>query len=108
MKLNCDTFIVDGVTYEYTYTDGNIHIDDSCKVSKRYMESALAAIEVAHPGLSVWKRSTKSLKCEWATHNLLYALSLWQDRTKDVDLNYPNKWEWLYNITGAIALLFIK
>ena len=108
MKLNCDTIIVDGVTYEYTYTDDNIHIDDSCKISKRYMESALSAIEAAHPVLSVWRRSPKSLKREWATHNLLYRLGLWKSRTRDVDLNYPNKWEWLYNITGAIALLFIK
>lgn len=108
MKLNCDTIIVDGVAYEYTYTDGNIHIDDSCKIGKRYMESALSAIEVAHPKLDVWKRSMKSLKREWATHNLLYALGLWRSRTKDVDLNYPNKYEWLYNIVGAIALVFIK
>lgn len=108
MKLNCDTIIVDGVAYEYDYTDNNIHIDNSCEIRKRDMEGALLSIEIAHPTLSVWKRPMKSLKREWATHNFCYMLGLWRSRTKDVDLNQPNRWEWLYNITGAIALLFIK
>lgn len=108
MKLNCDTIIVDGVLHKYTYTENNVHIEDSCTVSKKDMEGALLAIQIAHPGLEVWLRPMKSLKREWATHNLCYMLGLWRSRTKDVDLNQPNRWEWLYNITGAIALLIVK
>lgn len=108
MKLNCDTIIVDGVLHEYTYTENNVHIEDSCTVGKKDMEGALLAIQIAHPELAVWQRSIKSLKREWATHNLCYMLGLWRSRTKDVDLNQPNRWEWLYNITGAVALLIVK
>ena len=106
--MNCDTIIIDGVLYNYQFTQDNLHIEDSCKISKRHFEQALFGIETKHPALDVWKRTKKSLKREWATHNLLHALCLWMSRTKDVDLNYPQRYEWLYTITGTIALLFIK
>lgn len=37
-------------------------------------------------------RSNKSLIREWITHNNLYKLNLYRDRTASVDLNYPQKW----------------
>lgn len=88
----------------------NIHIVDSYKVSKHRFESVLAtyteeqAVEVkAH-------RSLFSLKMEWATHNFLYNLGAKRERTKDVDLNYPQKlWEKVaYPILGIFAWLFVK
>lgn len=110
MKLNCDTIIVDGVLHEYTYTENNVHIEDSCTVAKKDMEGALLAIHIAHPELAVWQRSIKSLKREWLSHNFLYALGLFRRRTKDIDLNYPLSWivECAYFLLGTIASLFIK
>lgn len=104
----CDSIIIDGVLYNYSITPNNIQIEDSCKIRKKYFATTLERIEELHLDTEVWKRSKKSLKREWATHNLLYSFDIHRDRTKDVDLNYPCKWEWLYNIVGAIALIIIK
>ena len=95
---------------KYTITKNNLHIVDSYKVSKTKFEGELAKIKGLHPNSDVWKRSTKSLCKEWATHNLCYAMHLFRSHTKDVDLNYPQKWyEKLgYGIVGAVALLFIS
>lgn len=106
--MDCDSIIIDGVLYNYQYYPNNVHIENSCNVKKKYFESTLTWIQEKHPDLGVWKRSIKSLKREWATHNFLYSIGLWKNRTKDVDLNYPNKWSWLYNIVGSIVILFIK
>lgn len=110
MKLNCDSIIIDGVLYEYTYEKNNIHIDMSCTISKKYFDSALVGIEEAHPELNVWKRSMKSLKRELATHNLLYSWGIAKSRTRDCDLNYPLKWyvSVAYWVIGSLALLIIK
>ena len=86
----------------------NIHIEDSYKVSKNSFNTILATF-VDSDSLSVKAhRSPFSLRSEWAVHNFLYSLGLWRGKTKDVDLNYPNKWEWLYCIIGALVWLFIK
>lgn len=92
----------------YTITDNNLHIEDSCKEYKAVMDTILDMIRQEHPDSNVWKRSMFSLKCEWIVHNFLYSLGLWRSHTKDVDLNYPNKWEWLYKIIGVLVWLFIK
>lgn len=39
----------------------------------------------------VLERSNFSLLLEWASHNLLYDLHIARERTKDVDLEYPQK-----------------
>ena len=93
---------------DYTVSDNNIHIVDSYMISKREFEPRLLVIKSLYPSCNVWQRKMSSLKREWATHNLLYALHIYRSRTKDVDLNYPCKYEWLYNIVGAIAWIFIK
>lgn len=87
----------------------NIHIEDSYNYPKSEMIPELEAIKVYHPECEVFKRSMFSLKCEWITHNALYALGLWKDRTKDVDLDYPcDKPEWVYMVLGILVWPFIK
>lgn len=93
---------------KYTITKNNLHIVDSCQVSKKNFGRTLTSIKNFHPKSDVWKRSDKSLKREWAVHNFSYSLGLFRSRTKDVDLNYPNRWAWLYNIVGALVWIFIK
>lgn len=93
----------------YTITKDNLHIEDSYKVRKKEMGVILEHIKMTAttPSL-VWNRTMFSLRMEWAVHNALYALGLFRSRTKDVDLNFPNKWEWLYKIVGCLVWLFIK
>ena len=93
---------------DYTVSDNNIHIADSYKTVKREFERTLLVIKGLYPSCNVWQRTMPSLCREWATHNLLYALHLFRSRTEDVDINQPCKYEWLYNIVGAIAWIFIK
>lgn len=47
---------------------------------------------------------------EWATHNFCYKINFERNRTKDVDLNYPQekKVNILYNIVGVLVWLFVK
>ena len=108
--MNCDSIIIDGVLYNYQYSQNNIHIENSCNIKKKYFKQLLSGILEKHKELDVWYRSTVSLKNELATHNFLYSVGLWRKRTKDVDLNYPLKWyvKIAYNIIGTIALIFVK
>ena len=105
-----DSIILNGVKHTFTIDSSNLHIEDSCVVPKGWFNYALTTIQNVYPTSDVWKRSEGSLRREWATHNMLYALGMWKDRTKDVDLNYPQKWymKVAYNIVGMVALLFIK
>ena len=108
--MESDIFILNGKVYEYGYTRNNLHIDDSHEIGKRQFRSALCAIEERHPELYVWRRSEGSLRREWATHNLCYQMGYKRERTKDVDLNYPQKWyvTLAYAVVGTLALLIIK
>ena len=93
----------------YTITDNNLHLVDSYKVSKDKYDRELGRIKAFHPNSSVWNRSFRSMELEWATHNALYYLHLFRSRTKDTDLNYPQKWyaKVAYFIVGNIVWLFI-
>ena len=95
---------------EYTVSDNNLQLIDSYKVSKKRFDGELNRIEAIHPVSDVWKRSRCSMKLEWATHNGLYALGIKRDHTKDVDINYPQKWyaKVGYTICGALFWIFIK
>ncbi len=95
---------------KYTITQGNLHIIDSYQVSKKAFRRQLASIKALHPDSDVWKRSWCSLELEWATHNGLYAIGIARSHTKDVDLNYPQKWyeKVLYPIVGSVCWIFIK
>ena len=88
---------------EYTITDDNLHIVDSWKVRQWRMRRVLRTIkEDAAPGATlVFNRSLFSLKCEWICHNVGFFAGIRPDETKDVDLNYPCKIEWLY-IAGGV------
>lgn len=99
---------------KYQVSQNNIHIEDSAFISKRDFGIVLKNIhdqsEDDGNHSLVWKRTWESLEYEWALHNFCYALGLWRSHTKDVDLNYPQKW-WetlAYNILGAVAMIFIK
>lgn len=95
---------------KYNITYNNLHIEESYKVEKAKMEPFLNSAMVIHPWSEVWKRSVGSIKREWATHTLLYNLHLFRSHTKDVDINYPQKWyvKILYVFFGTISLWFIK
>lgn len=94
----------------YTITQSNLHLVDSYKVVKRKFDRELAQIKGLHPNSDVWKRSFRSIRMEWATHNALYALHLFRSRTKDCDLNYPQKWyaRVAYAVAGTLVWPFIK
>ena len=96
---------------KYAVSKNSIHIEDSYLISKNEFDSELKKIEDLYAGeIDVFKyRTYKSLEKEWAVHNLCYNLHLFRTHTKDVDLNYPQKWyeSFLYNIFGGISLLLI-
>lgn len=99
----------------YTLTPNNLHIEDSYKVSKRDFIWALSAIKYAkkdglYPNMysNVWKRTAFSLEAEWVCHNFLYSIGYKREQTKDVDLNYPCKIEWLYKVLGCLVWVFVK
>lgn len=89
----------------------NIHIEDSFDVSKRDIKGDLVVIlEYAdRQDCEVCNRSLKSLCLEWYAHNLLYKWHIKRERTKDVDLNYPQTWKEriFYLILGSFAWLII-
>ena len=94
----------------YKVTKNNIRILDSYKISKDEFDSILYYIKDNNPDCDAWKRSFKSLMSEWACHNAAYNLGIRRNKTKDVDLNYPQKWyvSMTYYIIGALVWLFIK
>ena len=95
---------------EYKVSQNSIKLIDSYLVSKRAFSTELWQIRGKEPSLPLWERSERSLHCEWATHNLLYALGMWRSRTKDVDLNFEQKWymKLAYGVVGTVALWVIK
>lgn len=95
---------------KYTITEDNLHIVDSYLVSKHKFDDVYEAALVTNPYSHVWYRSKDSLNREWATHNLLYTLGLFRSHTKDVDINYPQKWyiSLAYDVFGFFAYLIIK
>ena len=94
----------------YKITSHNIHIQNSYKVSKHDFSTILDFLKLRHPDCEVWKRSSWSLKAEWAVHNALYGLGIARHRTKDVDLNHPLPWyvEGAYIVFGAVVWVFIR
>lgn len=93
---------------EVIISPNNTQIKDSYLVrSRKDMKSILRQIQM--PNFSNYacdRRTIKSMVREWCSHNLLYDLGLWKDRTRDVDLNYPTKW---YEDVGyfVLSLLYI-
>lgn len=95
----------------YTVSTNNINIKDSYLVSKKNFKEILNTIKSEYPDNIVFKnRKIKSMMLEWATHNFCYKINFERNRTKDVDLNYPQekKVNILYNIVGILVWLFVK
>ena len=94
----------------YKITDNNIHLIDSYLIPKEKMVWELIKIRNLHPSCPVFQRSFRSLKAEWCSHNAAYFLGIKRERTKDVDLNYPQPWyvRLGYYVGGAIVYPLIK
>lgn len=92
----------------YSITSNNLHIINSYDYRKDEMLSSLFKIYCRHTDSQVWQRSMTSLENEWCVHNALYRLHLLRSHTADVDLNYPCRIEWLYDLLAPLARLIIK
>ena len=93
---------------EVVVSDNNIRIENGYLVKGRAFGFVLNRIRTDEPNEVTSNRSNYSLSCEWAVHNALYKLGLFRSRTKDVDLNYPCRLEWLYIVLGCIIYPFVR
>lgn len=95
---------------DYHVTDLNIHVNDSYKIRRCKIFSALNRIEreSGKDTIVFDCRSHFSLGMEWSVHNVLYRLGIMRSRTKDADLNYPCEIpEWIYCVIGIICWIFL-
>lgn len=98
--MRTDNFI------NYKISTNNIHIADSFQYTTKKDERNNSVFEKLYPDHIVFTRSISSLVKEWQSHNLLYRLRIAKDRTKDVDLECPQKW--YYKIAYfLLSLLYI-
>lgn len=95
-------------SYNVVVSDNNIRIENGYLVRCRDFEFVLECIRESEPNEVTANRSNYSLSCEWAVHNALYKLGLFRSRTKDVDMEYPCRLEWLYIILGSIIYSFVR
>ena len=92
----------------YIISDNSLQISDSYLYSKHDMISSLNLIKARYPHSDIWQRRMSSLRAEWIVHNACYRLHILRSHTADVDLNYPNRIEWLYRLLAPFASLIIK
>ena len=92
----------------YIISDNCLQISDSNLYSKHDMIPSLNLIKERYPLYAIWQRSMRSLRAEWMVHNACYRLHILRSHTADVDLNYPNRIEWLYRLLAPLASLIIK
>ena len=92
----------------YIISDNSLQISDSYLYSKHDMIPSLNLIKERCPHSDTWQRSMRSLRAEWIVHNVCYRLHILRSHTADVDLNYPNRIEWLYRLLAPLASLIIK
>ena len=92
----------------YIISDNNLQIRDSYLYSKRDMVSSLNLIKARYPHSDIWQRSMSSLRAEWIVHNACHRLHILRSHAADVDLNYPNRIEWLYRLLAPLVSLIIK
>lgn len=83
-----------------------VQVKDSYEVSKKEFDGVIDQLLC----IDILKRSRKSLKYEWAVHNLLYNLGIKKEKTGSVDFDFvQSPWDkFRYGLIGWIALLFIK
>lgn len=95
----------------YSVTENNIHIENSCDILKNDFQSVLSLIKREYPGNKVLEnRSVKSMEREWCVHNWCYAHGIAKERTRSVDLNWPQRW-WvkaIYAVAGTLLWPFTK
>lgn len=80
-----------------------VKVVNSYQVTDRYrIKEILFDFHLEHLDIK-FNRSVKLLIKEWVTHNRLYKLGIKRDRTKDVDLEYNQKWylKIIYSILGV-------
>ena len=92
----------------FIITGDSLQICDSYLYSKHDMLTSLNLIKSRYPHSDIWQRSMRSLRAEWIVHNACYRLHILRSHTADVDLNYPNRVEWLYRLLAPLASLIIK
>ena len=92
----------------YIISDNCLQISDSYLYSKHDMIPSLNLIKERYPLYAIWQRSMRSLRAEWMVHNACYRLHILRSQTADVDLNYPNRVEWLYRLLAPLASIIIK
>jgi len=95
---------------DYAISYDNIKVIDSYKVSKKVFDPFLNSLRIKYQDNPVLvNRDNKSMDREWAVHNLAYKWNVKRDHSKDVDLNYPQKWyiTLMYNVLGFFAMWFI-
>ncbi len=88
-------------------SDTCVHITDSYTVKKRIvMKDVIKDLKETYDATVLKERSTFGMVNEWVGHNNLYTLGLWESRTKDVDLEYPQAWYYkiIWFLLGLIAL----
>ena len=96
--------------FKYNVYESDLKLVNSYLVSKVFFTGILEQLKYELPDHSIWNRSISSLRREWATHNLSYALGIKRERTKDVDLDTNQKWytKLMYAIIGTLAICIIK
>ncbi len=78
---------------QYSLTTTNLHIIDSYKIPGRDFYRVLKDISSQNPNAFLFKARCKLGMCtEWVTHNFLYKINFQRERTRDVDIDYPQKW----------------
>ena len=93
---------------KYIISDNCLQIIDSYLYSKHDMIPSLNLVKERYPNYNIWQRSMRSLRAEWIVHNACYRLHILRSHTADVDLNYPNRIEWLYRLLAPLASVIIK
>ena len=111
IKSNSIEVFIDNL--HVTIVCNNVHIKDSFTVTKRKdIKSVLKDIKQFLVDNHITMdnpfnhRSICNMSREWITHNNLYKLNYQPERTKDCDLNYPQKWYMniLYFLGSLIVL----
>ena len=92
----------------FIITGYSLQICDSYLYSKHDMLTSLNLIKDRYPHSDIWQRSMSSLSAEWIIHNACYRMHILRSHTTDVDLNYPNRIEWIYRLLAPLASIIIK
>ena len=95
---------------KYRIFADRVKLIDSHLVPKAKFGRELVSIRNLHPSCPLWQRSERSLRREWAAHNLAYAVGYRREKTSDCDLNFEQRWyvKLFYGVVGTVALWAIK